>query len=149
MFESCFNQLGTYFAQKSIIGLCGGVMLQLFGGDKASAVVVAVFILLLMDTCAGTLAALKERKWSGKIMLFGFARKVMVWTLLLVTAHQVTNLNEYMFWFEEAVIIIVALTDAISTLKNLSKLGAPIPSALIDRLEKVKTENTDKLITKP
>lgn len=133
-------------AQNSVIGICGGVAYQLVGFE-ASFPFVAVYVMLVIDMIFGTWLAIKEKRFSWSIWGNKFAQKVFTWSLLTVTAHQLTIVEPLLKAFEGYVFVIMVGADAGSAFKNARKVNSSVPSTLPKLAKKIK-DKADNLMTK-
>jgi len=144
MFESCFNQIFESITKNYIIGVCGGVAYQLVGLDMVYPLI-GVFIALVADMISGITLAIKRNTFSISVMVNKFIAKVLGWSLIIVTTHQLTVIEPAMKAFEGFTMLVLAGADLGSVVMNLKKAKTPIPSALIDMTKKVK-DKSDKLM---
>ena len=146
MFKACYNQILDSIAQNSIIGICGGVTYQLVGLE-ASYPFVAVYVMVVIDMIFGTWLAKKEKRFSWSTWGNKFAQKVFTWSLLTVTAHQLTIVEPMLKAFEGYVFVIMVAADAGSAFKNARKINSSVPSALPKLAKKIK-DKADNIMTK-
>ena len=146
MFKSCFLQVKESILQKSIEGICGGIVYQLVGLEVGFPML-AVYGLLVIDMIVGTIAAIKNKSFSWRVWGSKFGAKVMVWSLLISTVHQLTIIEPKMIAFEGYTLLRLGLTDAYSIAQNARKISDAAPTALINGIKKVK-DKADNLMTK-
>ena len=103
----------------------------------------ALFLLLIIDfilwfTLAWINHNISRKKlnyWIWKIVAYCIALIV-----LNLTSIAILNFNINGFWLLEFGIAYLALNEAISALNHLSRLWVPIPIAIVNKLEKYKSD---------
>lgn len=127
--------------------LAGGVNLEhlevarlyLFGPVKFLDLLI---VLMVIDIITGIFKAIKNHNlWSRK-SLFGYARKILVF-LVIITANvvdQILNLGGVLTFITVSFYI---YNEGLSILENLAEVGVPVPAGLAEKL-KVMNEEMDK-----
>ncbi len=127
--------------------LTGGVSLEhlevarlyLFGPVKFLDL---LFLLMVIDIATGVFKAIKNQNlWSRK-SLFGYARKILIF-LVIITANIVDQILGYNGFVAASAVVFYIYNETVSILENLAEVGVPVPKSLADKL-KVMNEEVDK-----
>ncbi|OZS77444.1 holin [Tetzosporium hominis] len=104
-----------------------------------------LFVLMIIDIATGVFKAIKNQNlWSRK-SLFGYARKILIF-LVIITANIVDQILGYNGFVAASAVIFYIYNETVSILENLAEVGVPVPKSLADKL-KVMNEEVDN--TKP
>lgn len=100
-----------------------------------------LFLLMLIDIATGVFKAIKNQNlWSRK-SLFGYARKILIF-LVIITANIVDQILGYNGFVAASAVIFYIYNETVSILENLAEVGVPVPKSLADKL-KVMNEEVD------
>lgn len=138
--KSIFNNILSNTNLKAIIAVLSVVANWVYGAQKEALMV--VFALVIMDTITGTLKAIK-RKDLKSCGFFRFAAKIVIYLILMATASLVDKVLPIQFG-AAIMYSFLAVTEAISILENVTILGWPVPSRLINMLRNMDKEPKDK-----
>lgn len=115
--------------------------LYLFGPVKFLDLLI---VLMVIDIITGIFKAIKNQNlWSRK-SLFGYARKILVF-LVIITANvvdQILNLGGVLTFITVSFYI---YNEGLSILENLAEVGVPVPAGLAEKLKVMNEENEKKL----
>lgn len=110
--------------------------LYLFGQVKFLDLLI---VLMVIDIITGIFKAVKNQNlWSRK-SLFGYARKILVF-LVIITANvvdQILNLGGVLTFITVSFYI---YNEGLSILENLAEVGVPVPAGLADKLKVMNEE---------
>jgi len=123
LFKSAFASLAT-------------LATWLFGANTS--MIWAILSLLVADTISGFIRRIKSGEISAK-GFFKFANKSIIYLVILAIASLVDKAIPAPFALS-IVASFLAVTEGISTLENLGKMGFPIPKTLMDKLEAMKPD---------
>jgi hypothetical protein len=109
-------------------------------------------IICVLDTAAGAYSALKNKKFSLHNLFQQPIEKALIYMGLLCVGHILSNftikhdVNIFFQWFDIVAYSLLITKEAISFVKNLSKIQKDkIPQWIIDKLENVTKEKIEKL----
>lgn len=119
------------FLPKLLVSTCGVVILNVFGEDWIAYEV--LFILVFIDFGMGFLVGWINKELSSW-MTFRTAKKLFVYLVLVVSAHQLVRYNSYLEWLEHGIVIYLAIHEMLSIIENAGLLGVPIPPYIKNRL---------------
>lgn len=101
-----------------------------------------LFLLMIIDIATGVFKAIKNQNlWSRK-SLFGYARKILIF-LVIITANIVDQILGYNGVVAFSAVAFYIYNETVSILENLAEVGVPVPKSLADKL-KVMNEEMDK-----
>jgi len=98
-------------------------------------ILIAVYLLIIMDTTLGLLAACKNEQASSSAF-FRVLIKILVYFIMIVTGRVVDQVIPIAF-ASSIIESFLVMTEALSILENSSKLGIPIPIKLVKMLKQV------------
>lgn len=108
----------------------------LFGGVKYLDLLV---ILMLADIITGVLKAFKEKRLRSRTALFGYARKIGVFAVIILA-----NIIDIILALNGAVAVATVLfyiaNEGLSILENLSQIGVKVPKVISDKLHVINSE---------
>lgn len=115
--------------------------LYLFGQVKFLDLLI---VLMIIDIITGIFKAAKNKNlWSRK-SLFGYARKILIF-LVIITANvidQILNLGGVLTFITVSFYL---YNEGLSILENLAEVGVPVPAGLAEKLKVMNEENEKRL----
>lgn len=115
--------------------------LYLFGQVKFLDLLI---VLMVIDIITGIFKAAKNNNlWSRK-SLFGYARKILIF-LVIITANvidQILNLGGVLTFITVSFYL---YNEGLSILENLAEVGVPVPAGLAEKLKVMNEENEKRL----
>lgn len=109
----------------------------LFGGVKFLDLLA---VLMAVDIVTGILKAIKEKRLRSRAALYGYARKVGVFGVIILA-----NIIDIVLSLNGAVAICTVLfyigNEGLSIVENLAQVGVKVPSIIADKLHVI---NSDK-----
>jgi len=132
--------LKTGFSLKSILSLATAALGFLFSANLM--IIAALLIFILFDFVTGVMKAIHTETFSSAGLKHGFG-KIIVYAIVIVLAHQFTNVHPILSWLEYAIYSYIALTEYESIVENINVFGYKLPSItrLKKALEKLKQPN--------
>lgn len=128
-----FYKLTEFFNLKIYTG-AGALVYGFFFGDLPYAVATAVVMLVLMDMATGLIAS----KRSGVVLTsgraFATAVKLAIYGILISAGHLTNTVIGFDFKLDEAIMVVLALTELISILENCGNMGYAVPKRLLNQL---------------
>lgn len=111
----------------------------LFGGVKFLDLLA---ILMLIDIVTGILKAIKDKRLRSRSALFGYARKIGVFMIIILAniIDVILSLNGVVAFGTVAFYI---MNEGLSIVENLSVIGVKIPSVIKDKLHVIQSENKE------
>ncbi|MGJ9384245.1 phage holin family protein [Salipaludibacillus sp. CF4.18] len=100
-------------------------------------------LLMVVDVVTGLVKAFKNRNlWSRK-SLFGFARKILVFGVIILAnvIDQVLGMNGAVTY---ATVVFYIASEGLSIVENMSEIGVLIPSSISERLHVIKNEQNSE-----
>ena len=126
--------LKEYFSQKSVISffisfitILTGVNFQLYE---------SIIILLVLDLITGLMRSVRRRKRIRSYKLINTIKKFILYTIFLISAHQLVKISSLLIWVDEFSASFLAITEMLSIIENLSQAGILIPKWFIKKLQK-------------
>jgi len=119
------------FQYKAPLAVCFTSISYLLTGDFKSLYVIG--ILVLIDFVTGVMKALKKRNFTS-VSFSKTGVKVLLYLLLLITAHQVVQLRFYPEWTDELIEGYIAAVELYSILENAALLGFLPAKSIIGKL---------------
>lgn len=125
---------------KTIMAACGATLFVLIGDNY---IAYQIFLILTaIDFITGVMVGFVSNELSSRKM-FRTSYKFLIYSLLAISAHQMTRYSGHFEWIEDGVVLFVASTELLSIIENAHKLGLPMPmwikNRLLDFIEKGKT----------
>lgn len=109
----------------------------LFGGVKFLDLLV---ILMFVDVVTGILKAIKEKRLRSRTALYGYARKIGVFAVIIVA-----NIIDIILALNGAVAVATVLfyiaNEGLSILENLTQIGVKVPKVISDKLHVIDSES--------
>lgn len=110
--------------------------IYLFGGVQFLDL---LMLLMGCDIITGILKAIKEKRLRSRNALFGYARKIGVFAIIIVAnvIDIILNLNGFV---AGATVLFYIANEALSIVENLAQLGVKVPSVIVDKLHVIQNE---------
>lgn len=104
-----------------------------------------LIILMFLDIMTGLVKGWKDQKLRSRKALFGYARKVFVFFIIILAniIDQIMNLNGGLVW---VTIIFYIANEALSIIENCSEMGVIVPKQLSDKLSVIRGENEKAVV---
>jgi len=139
-FINYLDKLRFHFSIRSIFSSLIYGILWLLGGINDA--IIGLFILMILDFFFGFILAIKEHKVCSLKLRSG-AIKFLVYFIIIITANLVDKAISTIHWFKvfdlvemkNLAVLYLCVTEAISILENMIKLGIPIPKKIIKRMK--------------
>lgn len=94
-----------------------------------------LYILVFIDLVTGIAKGMQNGNVSSR-RLSRSVGKILLYSSLVLSAHQLTRYMPVLRWAEDGVILFLAVTEFVSIAENAKALGIPIPQAIMKKLEK-------------
>lgn len=106
------------------------VRMYLFGSVKF---IDLLLMVQLCDIVTGIMCALKEGRLRSRTALYGYARKVGVFIVIIAAniADQVLGLDGAL---AKGTVLFYICNEILSIVENAGKLGVPVPAAILEKL---------------
>lgn len=137
VFQGIWDFVGLKFVPAVVIPLFG----FLFGMNN-SQIVQAVIVLIVFDFFTGVFSAYHSGEVIKSKAAVRSAFKVAVYGLLISAGHLTDSISPFPSFIQDAVATFLALTELISIIENVGKMGFAIPKKLLHKLEKLRDEET-------
>jgi len=100
-------------------------------------------IFLILDYVTGLAVAAYRKEINSKAGFVGIGRKVAMFIFVIV-AHQLDIISGNTQGFiRDAILLFLIGTEGISILENCGKLGLPVPTFLINTLNRLKNDDSE------
>lgn len=119
------------WVSKAIISACGATLFVLIGDNFIAYQI--FFILTSIDFLTGVMVGFFANELSSRKM-FRTSYKFLIYSLLAISAHQMTRYSGHFEWVEDGIVLFVAATELLSIIENCHKLGLPMPMWIKTRL---------------
>lgn len=126
------------------IKLLPSVVIPVFGvlfGLQNPAILRALMILVVIDFITGIASAKVANEQIRSRAAVRSAFKVAVYGLLVSAGHLTEVIVPGNLFIEEAVVSFLALTELISVIENIGKMGFAVPSKLLNQLQKLRDQD--------
>jgi toxin secretion/phage lysis holin len=96
-------------------------------------------ILMLCDIITGIVRAIKEKRLRSRNALFGYARKIGIFTVIILAniIDQILSLNGAV---AVATVLFYIANEGLSVIENLAQIGVKVPSVIADKLHVIQDE---------
>lgn len=147
-FAILFKKFFDYPLLKTLVAAGLSVVGFLFDGLLREAML-ALLILLVFDFITGVAAAKREGKEISSHTAFRTAVKIAIY-FLLVSSGRMAELatSESLPFVDEAVIAFLGVTELISILENVGRLGYAVPLKLLNKLKDFRDNKNQNSLTK-
>lgn len=109
----------------------------LFGGVKFLDLLA---VLMAVDIVTGILKAIKEKRLRSRAALYGYARKVGVFGVIILA-----NIIDIVLSLNGAVAVCTVLfyigNEGLSIIENLAQVGVKVPKIIADKLHVINSDN--------
>ncbi|MFE4524759.1 holin family protein [Cytobacillus firmus] len=96
-------------------------------------------VLMVVDILTGVLKAIKEKRLRSRNALYGYARKVGVFFIIILA-----NIIDVILALNGAVAFVTVLfyiaNEGLSIVENLAKIGVKVPTVITDKLHVISEE---------
>lgn len=116
------------------------VLNYLFGGVKFLNLLA---LLMLLDIVTGVMRAWKEKRLRSRNALFGYARKIGVFTVVILAniIDQILSLNGTVAF---ATVLFYIANEGLSVIENLAQIGVKVPSVISDKLHVIQEKDKNE-----
>ncbi len=130
-----------YFTLKFVSSIIIPFAAFLFGADSYQ-IMLALLVLCVIDFITGISSAKISGEPIKSRRAVRSAFKVAVYGLLVSAGHLTEGVIPGNFFIEEAVTTFLALTELISIVENIGKMGFAVPQKLLNQLQSWRDGNT-------
>ena len=123
-----------YIVPKCILSGLISMIAILFGQDLV--VMQALFILILVSYFANVASGLKNGEKIGFKGMLDVIKKITLYALFLIATNQMTRISVAFDWLHLYSAAVLAFTELLVVVKELSEAGIIIPKWFVDRLSK-------------
>jgi len=92
-----------------------------------------LFILVILDTITGVMKGFKHKNLNSR-KFRDTAHKIILYSILIISAHQLVRLTPMLQWFEDFVVVYLAVTEVLSIIENAHVLGVVLPEWVSEKL---------------
>lgn len=124
---------------KAPIAYVLGIFAYMIGGQNFQAGI-AIIALITIDLVTAIMAAYRAGDPIESRKALKSFTKVTVYGLFLSAVHLAEVVVPGTTFFDEAALAFLALTEAISVMENVGRMGYPVPLKLLNRLRDIKNE---------
>lgn len=124
---------------QDVIIKCVGVLAIYFYsfsfGDISYDVLSAVLVLTAFDFFTAIFAAQKTKTEITSRRVFRTAWKILVYFMMISAGHFAEVVIGFNLFIDEGIASFIAITELISIIENIAKMGYAIPQKLLNKLE--------------
>lgn len=128
-------------ACSNIIEKCIGVLLmyliQFSFGDISHTVLLALFMLILIDFITGVWASKMTNEKIVSAKIFRTAWKFALYFIVVSAGHFTEVVIDYDLFIDETIMGFLALTEMYSILENMNKAGYEVPTNLVKTITSI------------
>jgi phage-related holin len=107
-------------------------------GIEHNAALSSLLFLIFVDTFTGVTGAKLAGEKITSRRFFTVVLKIVVYYLLIAAAFNTEKAIPGVMFIDDAVLAFIALTELISILENVAKMGFIIPNKLLNRLQELR-----------
>lgn len=145
-FNGAFNSIIRYFSVKLLPSLFLPTFSFLFGIEN-SKILLALLILVIIDFITGIYSAYKAGEHIESRKAIKSAVKISMYGMMIAASHLTAFAIPFNAYIEEAVMAFLALTELISVIENVGKMGYAIPKKLLNKLQSLRDEEDSLVVT--
>lgn len=123
---------------KAPIAYTLGILTYLIGGQNFNAGL-AIIVLVSIDLVTALMAEYKQGLPIESRKALKSTTKLVVYGLFLSAIHLTEVILPGTTFLDEAALSFLAITEAISVMENIGRMGYPIPLKILNRLNELKT----------
>lgn len=138
--KNIFSGIGEFFAMKFVPSFLIPLFGILFGFENTN-ILQALLVLVVIDFITGIASAYVSNEPIKSRSAVRSAFKITVYGLLIAAGHLTEQITPGTTFIEEAVSTFLALTELISIIENIGKMGFAIPRKLLNQLHKLRDED--------
>lgn len=135
--SSTWNALCAFCLAKGCVGAVLGVLWYLLGADNKAAVG-ALLVLIAFDLATALWAAYKTGVAIESRRIFKSASKLVIYLLFISAGHLTSVILGDFTIVQYGVASFLALTEFISIMENIGKMGYMVPQKLLNRLQELR-----------
>lgn len=102
---------------------------------------VALLVLIMFDMFTGIASARHSGNIIKSAKVVRTAYKIIFYFLFISAGHMAENVIGANLFLDETILAVLAMTELISIMENIGKLGYAVPMKLLDKLHKLRDEN--------
>lgn len=114
------------------------IVVEFFFGVGKEQVLIALLMLVLADFITGVSASVREKHAIKSAKVYRTAIKLAIYFLAVSSGHFIEVALGYNIGADEMLIIFFGVTEFISILENMARLGFATPKKLLNIMEEVK-----------
>lgn len=137
--KGVFEGIGNFFSLKVIPSFIVPLLGLLFGLGNPM-VLKALFLLVVIDFITGIASAYVAKEPIRSRSAVRSAFKVAVYGMLIAAGHLTEAIVPGTTFIEEVVVSFLALTELISIIENIGKMGYAVPKKLLNQLQKLRDQ---------
>ncbi len=142
--QTLLKGIGEFFFLKVIPSFIIPIFGVFFGFDNPL-ILRAIVLLIVFDFITGIIAA----RHTGQVIkskgIVRSAFKIAIYGLLISAGHLAEQVTPGTWYIQNGIVVFLALTELISIIENVGKMGYAIPKKLLSQLQKFRDE--DVLVT--
>ena len=138
--QGIFTGIREFFSLKFLPSFLIPIFGALFGFEMQK-IIEALLLLVAIDFVTGIISAYTSKETIKSKSAVRSAFKIAVYGLLVSAGHLTEQITPGSTYIEEAVTTFLALTELISIIENIGKMGFAIPKKLLNQLHKIRDED--------
>ena len=130
--------------------LIPSILIPTFGflfGFESQSIMLGLMALVVMDFITGIASAKKNGEPIRSRSAVKSAYKVAIYGLLVSAGHITEQIVPLTTYIEEAVTTFLALTELISIIENVGKMGFAIPQKLLNQLQRWRDDDNFEVVS--
>jgi|SRR6185436_5843863 len=139
-FQEMLISFGHFFDLKIMLAILLSVGEFLFGIDTYQSIF-GLTVLIVIDLATGVFSTRETGEPISSRRIFKTAAKLGVYLMLISSAHVTENIIPGVTFVDQAMVSFLALTELVSIMENVGKMGYTVPQKLLGWLRK---ERDDK-----
>jgi phage-related holin len=120
-----------------------GTLAYLIGADNFGAIM-GITVLITIDLITAIMAEYKNGNPIESRKMMKTATKLVVYTLFLAAIHLTEGIVPGTTFLDEMVLAFLALTEAISVMENIGRMGYAVPLKLLNQLREMRNNEGDR-----
>ena len=130
-------------ASKSILGVGFGIFNYLIGVNNSNVMGILV-VLVVFDFITAIMSAYKTGVQIESRRVFKTPIKIFIYTILVSAIHLVGQVIGGQEFLDYSSIGFLVVTEAVSILENIARMGFAVPSKVLNRLLEIKKDDVVK-----
>lgn len=109
-----------------------------FGASLQNMALVALFTLIIFDSISGISAAYRTGVQIESVKILRTVIKICIYFLFVSAGHLCDMVTQNILPIENTIIAFLAVTELVSIMENIGKMGYVVPQTLLNKLKEIR-----------